>query len=166
MQACPHEPQFALSVLVSVHQPMLVALTPHPVCPVGHTHVLPVQVDPDGQTWAQVPQLPKSLVVSVHPPPQSASPPGHTQALAMQLVPNGQALPHEPQFVMSVVVSAHDPKSPPQSPRPVGHMHIAPALASQVRYVEQLSDAHTPIAVAIASRLPQASVVSAASMRR
>jgi hypothetical protein len=128
-------------------------------------HAPATHSSPAPHACAHEPQFAASVVVSTHASLQSMRAVGHTHARPEQLVPNGQTCPHEPQFDVSLVVSRHAPKSPPQSERPPVHAHMAAAASRQLAYVEQLDDAHAPIALATASRFPQASVVSASSTR-
>ena len=75
-QTRPHAPQLALSVVVSTHCPL------HGVNPLTQpaAQAPPAQTWDAPQTWAQVPQLWASTVVSVQAPPQAVWPVGHAHA--------------------------------------------------------------------------------------
>ena len=110
-QAWPHEPQLALSVIVSTHD------APQLVVPVVHVHVPPVHVWPLIQAWPHDPQLLASVVTSRHaivavdplPTVQTIRGAGHAAAHALDTHdwPVVHACAHDPQLFGSLVVLTH-----------------------------------------------------------
>jgi len=98
--ACPQEPQFELSDVVSTHA------APQSVFPPGQTQALFSQKCPPLQTLPQAPQFKLSNVVSTHSP-QSVVASGQTQAPFWQVCPPLQTLPQAPQLLLSELVSTH-----------------------------------------------------------
>ena len=121
-QVVPQPPQFAGSVLVSVHVPV------QTVRPVPHVHALATHL-PAPHDFPHVPQLSGSVVLSVQSPAHaSGALAGQPHTLALHVAPLGQILPHAPQFVGSVVLSVHTngaPEKPPphSSGVAVGQLH-------------------------------------------
>lgn len=110
-QACPHVPQFAVSVFVFVQAPLHMSPTAHP-------HVLDLQICPCGQRLLHAPQLVRSTVVFTQKPPHDVVPVGQTHAPATQTFPPVHVTPQPPQLVGSVCVLTHDA---PHWVVPVGH---------------------------------------------
>jgi hypothetical protein len=101
----PQPPQFAGSLLVSMHWALhRVVVPPHVL-----EQVPALQTWPGMQVTPHAPQLPGSLSVGTHTPAQSTSPAGHAHTPSVQAVPPVQATPHAPQFRLSLVTSTQDP---------------------------------------------------------
>lgn len=108
--------QLFLSVCRSVHA------EPQYVCPVGHTHWPPWQLEPPIHALAQPPQFALSVCVLTHTPLQNTSPAvAHVQEAFWQVAPPGplHVVPQPPQFALSVFKSTHPPL---QSVVPPEHM--------------------------------------------
>jgi hypothetical protein len=90
--------------------------------PIGHLHWPEMHCANPGHWFPHAPQLLKSLLVSMHVPPQSIWPLGQEQVPPWQVWPSMHGLPHLPQLLKSVLVSTH---VPPQSVWPLGQEQVA-----------------------------------------
>jgi hypothetical protein len=99
-QALPHAPQWAGSLVTSVHAP------PQSIVPASQTHLLALQIFPPEQAVPQVPQFCPSLATSTQPPEQTES--GAVQLAAhwpsSQTSPLAHACAQPPQFAALVLV--------------------------------------------------------------
>src|SRR4051812_14665867 len=93
---------------------------PHMACPAPQTHVPPLQLAPDGQTFPQAPQL-VVVVMSTQAPPHMACPAPQTHVPPLQLAPDGQTFPQAPQLAASEAVST---QVAPQAVSPDGHWQV------------------------------------------
>jgi hypothetical protein len=107
-----------------VRMPMPISsITSQALSPLGHaeTQDPPLHISSVAHIVPHAPQLPLSVMVSVHAAPQRSCPDGHIsgwQAPSMQLSPTSQALPQRPQC--SSLVSSMQPA--PQSSWPAGQV--------------------------------------------
>jgi hypothetical protein len=132
LQACPHMPQFARSVLVFAH-PLAQQVVPvlhggppaHPIT----THVPPMQLEPVAHAWPQVPQFALSVFrFDSQPfaaePSQLPKPVLHVgmhiaaAQLTVSFGPVAHRMPQPPQLSASVVVLTQVFE---QQTSPVGH---------------------------------------------
>jgi hypothetical protein len=119
VQAWPHWPQLALSMLRFLQTPGGQSVKPVGQPPPPPPQAPFEQVAPLEQTLPQLPQLFGSVRVLVQPVPvQKVWPFAHLQTWLVQVVPAGQTLPHLPQLFGSLF----ETQTLLQSRWPVGHL--------------------------------------------
>jgi hypothetical protein len=97
-QARPHTPQLLASSMRALQPdvPQQVWPVPHSAMPL-HRHEPPVQVEPDGHTWPQLPQFDESVEVATHTSLQHDDAAGQCAQEPPPPSPGGGLVPAEPQ---------------------------------------------------------------------